>query len=285
MTKKIKGLTDVLLNRSYDNIDEKYINEIKGAYLALDNECYEQAWEHFYELYSVKNSDVTNPKYIRGQGAFGLCKVMQEIPDNHEFVKHLIETDADLVRKAKMRFVSSEYARKYIGRRYLVYSADDCGFYPAMVEYALNCVGKGPKKSFVFEFNDRDASVGYQWGIRLVNSDVSEYKAMGYMVQAITYFSKYLKTKEKEYGRDFCDKVLEAKKLVGEDNEYVSYFYAHICTDPKFAFYENGKHVDIKKGYQIFCRVIDEATDPDLIASSVNIKNALENKYPSKIGR
>lgn len=285
MAKKIKELTDVLLDEKFENVKDKWRAELDAANLALSNECYEQAWEHFYKLYELKDSSIPNLMYYKGEGAYGLCRIMQEIPDTHEMVNNFMETDPDLVRKNKVRYVSNDYARKYIGRKYLLYAADDCGFYPAMSEYALNCVGKGPKKSFVFDYNDRDAQTGYQWGTRLINSHEKTYRAVGYMVHAIYHFARYRKSKDLEEGRLFCDDVISARDLVGDKNQYVVYFYAHMCADPKFQFYDGGKHYDVQKGYDLFCKVLEIATDPDLIASATNIKSTLETKYSKKIGK
>ncbi len=285
MAKKIKELTDALLDREYEDKYEQYETEKSAADLALENECYEQAWNHYYNLYSLKDHTIKGLSYYKGQGAHGLCKVMQQIPNDHEFVEKLIQTDPDLVRRAKERHISNEFARKFVGRKYLVYAADDCGYYPAMEEYALNCVGKGHKKSFVFEYNERDAQVGYQWGKRLVNAKDGHYQAVGYMVQAIYHFALYRKTKDIEEGAAFCDCVMKARELEGDDNEYALCFYAHMCADPKFKFYEDGRYYNPKKGYELFCRVVNEATDPDLIKSASNIKSLLETKYPTMIGR
>lgn len=283
MAKKIKELTDVMVDREYDNDIDAQHSELNAAYLALENNCYEQAWNHFYKTYSLKPSDPGYSSSIKGEAAHGLCKVMQEIPNNDEFLKKLMETDPTLVRKAARKVVTPDDARRTLGRKYLVYAADDCGYYPAMVEYALNCVGKGPDKSFVFPYDEDNARIGLHWANRLLNSDMPQYKSIGYVVHAIYHLASYRTNKQHADKVGFCDNALNAWNTVGERNEYATYFYAHLCCDPKFQFYEGGRYYDERKGYDLFCKVAQTGKDPDLVASAAKIKSTYETKYPHKI--
>ena len=289
MAKKIKGLTDVMVDYQHeedeaDDLGEKLKAHLQAGNVAMENGYYEQAWDHFYTVYSSKDTKATYYNYYRGEGAYSLCKLMQEIPNDDELITKLIETDTDLVRKSKQKHVSNEFARKYLGRIYLVFAADTCGSLAAMAEYALNCVGSGHKKSFVFDYNDRDAQVGLQWANKLISSNDSDYKAIGYMVHAKYHFARYTKTKSTEECKLFCDNVISAKNLVGEtNNEYTLYFFAHMCANPNFKDYNNGYYYNPKKGYELYCKVIETATDPDLVASATNIKAMLETKYSTKI--
>lgn len=281
MAKKIKELTELMIEGAEN---DKLFAELKAGYLALDNECYSQAWEHFYNLYSYDNKSDSSMREYKGRGAYGLCRVMQECPNEDELVTQLMETDADLIRRSKTKVVSRDYARKYIGRKYLVFAADQCEYESAIMEYALNCVGHGRKKSFVFDYNDRDAQVGLHWANRLLASKDAECKAIGHIVHAKYHFGLFTRAKSKEECRLFCENVIAARDLVGEDNEYVQYFLAHVCANPNFKDYQDGEYYDPKKGYQLFKRVVETAEDPDLVYSANNIKAMLETKYPSKIG-
>lgn len=285
MANKIKELTDVLMDEFDENDHITFLTkEMDAGDLALANGYYEQAWDHYSKLYAYKGTTSEKTNYVRSNGARRLCKLMQEIPTSHEFVSHLIKTDPDLVRRSRTKNISNDFARKFIGRKYLVIAADDYNDVDAIVEYALNCVGKGHAKSFVFEYNDRDAQIGLQWANRLVNHHIDQYRAYGYMVRAIYHFARYTKTKSSEEATLFCDNVLEAKREYGLKNEYTLYFYAHMCANPNFQHYNGGKHYNPKEGYKLYCQVVDTAQDPDLVASARNIKNMLETKYPSKIG-
>ena len=218
MAKEIKELTNIMIEeQEFDSQSDRWKAEIDAAYIALENQCYKQAWDHFYKVHSLTFSESKLAKerehdfyYFKGEASHGLCKVVQEIPNDDEFVKYLIETDRDLIRKSKSKNVSGRYARSFIGRKYLKYAADDCGYYPAMIEYALNCVGSGHKKSFVFEYNDRDAQVGLQWANRILLSSFKEHKAHGYAIYAKYYFARYSASKSQDDLLKFCDNVMSA---------------------------------------------------------------------------
>jgi len=266
-----------------DEFSEKdFYNKMDSANKALEERRYEDSWNEFFELYSLKKSKVIS-KELCGEAAYGLCRVMKAIPINHQFIKQFIETDKELVKKSKTRAVSNDYARKYIGRKYLVYAADDCNYYPAIEEYALNCVGKGPKNSFVFEYNDQDAEVGLHWALKLLNSPDLNHQTVGYMVRAIYYFGRYRKTKSYLDADAFCDNVIEAKKLTEDTNEYQVYYYGHVCADPNFKNYKDGKYYNPKVGYEYFLRAREIVADPDLVESANKIIVMLETKYPTMI--
>jgi hypothetical protein len=282
VAKKIKELTTLFVESG--NLDD----EMKAANLALKNQAYSQAWEHFYNLYSLTDSKIPSFNYYRGHGAYGLCKVMQECPNEDELVTHLMQTDPELVRKGKLRTITPKFAREYIGRKYLVFAADTCALFPAIVEYALNCVGCGHAKSFVYKYNDIDAQIGLQWAKQLIEvSKDPTHQSIGHIVYAKYHFARYTQYKYPEEIRLFCERVLTALNLVGEKyldrHEYVMYFYAHVCANGNFKDFEQGKYYDTKKGYQLFCKVVETAKDPDLVVSANNIKTMLETKYPSKI--
>jgi len=247
---------------------------------------YRQSWDYYNEIYTLKypGSAISTEEYykFKGEAAYGMCKIMQMIPFNDELIDYLMEHDKELKMKSKMKNIKGETAKKIVGRRCLKYAADDCGYIPAIIEYALNCVGHGHKKSFVFEYNDQDAQVGLQWANKLINQGEPHPKSIGYSVYAKYHFARYTKTKSLEDARLFCENVLNAKNC-DEDDQYVLYFYAHMCTNPNFQKYENGKYADTKKGYELFGRVIEIADDPDLIYSAKKIKVTLETKYPDKI--
>ena len=76
---------------------------------------------------------------------------------------------------------------------------------------------------------------------------------------------------------------MKALNNAENDEQYSKYFYAHMCCDPKFDFYEQGRHYNPKEGYLLFKEVAQYATDPDIKASAKNIKETLEKKYPSMI--
>ena len=117
-----------------DEFSEKeFYVKMDSAEALLEEGRYEDAWNEFFELYSLKKSKKIS-KELCGEAAYGLCKVMKAIPVNHPFIKHFIDTDPELVKKSATRAVSNDYARKYIGRKYLVYAADDCNYYPAIEE-------------------------------------------------------------------------------------------------------------------------------------------------------
>lgn len=284
MAKKIKELTSVMTAREDLPETMRYEEELNGARLALDNGCYEQAWQHYYNLYCIEpNKDLPLNNY-RGKGALGLCKVLQSIPADHEIVTNLMETDPDLLRRKSQKTITNSFARRFVGRKYLFYAADECEYYPAMFEYALNCLGKGPKNSFIFEYNDRDAQTGVQWANKLIQSKDKKQRACGYIVKAIYYFARYTKNgKSPEEGKDFCNHVLLAKDFNGLENEYTLYFYGHMITDPNFARFENGRHYNVRYGYELLNKYLEKGTDPDLIASAKRIIAALDTKYKSKL--
>jgi hypothetical protein len=286
---KIKDLTDVLVDGEGKRQADILEADLKAGLVALESGYYKQAWDHFYGLYAMTFAESKLDKheeseffYIKGEAAYGLCKVMQEVSPKDDLIQEIMTTDPDLVRKAKTKSISPDFARKFVGRKYLKYAADDCGNYGAMIEYAQNCVASGHSKSFVFDYNDRDAQIGVQWANRILLSGSRIHKAHAYMIHAKYHFARFTREKNKEEAQAFCENVM-AGMAQDESNEYVKYFYAHICSNPNFQTFEGGKHFNPKRGYELFAEVMEIATDPDIASSARNIKTMLETKYPQKI--
>ena len=281
MSKKdIDELLDLLEANFKDELGDENIVELDEGSKALVRGDFEEAWENFYAISNSKDPALHSYK---GEAMYGLFRVMQEIPLEHEFLQHLINIDTGLIKKSKTKQITKEYGRAFIARKYLRLSADDYNYYPAVVEYALNCVGSGGKNSFVFKYNDQDALVGLAWADILIRSNVDEIKGKGHIVHAKYHFARCLETKSPEEVRLFCENVIAAKDLLPDDDEYILYFYGMMCAQPMFKSFEQGTYYNPKKGYELFCKVIPIAQDPDIVESASKIKAMFETKYSSMI--
>ena len=193
--KKIKELTGLMLDAEYKDIHELYRAKDSAVSLALKNGCYEQAWKHCEDLFNRKLPDFVkyngSRELYRARAAYGFCTIMKEIPSDHEFLDYFIKNDPDLIRKSADKEISREYAREFIGRKYLYYAADECGYSPAIIEYALNCIGRGHKNSFIYEYNELSARTGLEWADVLIDSKDIMGRATGYVIYAFYYLNKY----------------------------------------------------------------------------------------------
>lgn len=280
MADKVKNLTDILCDGTVET-------EIKSGNVALKNKAYEQAWEHFYKVYNAK--DTTNDE--KGLACYELFTVMTEMPLTDPFLKKLISIDPDLIRMSKTKEISNEYARRYIGRKYLEKSAQ-YNYKNGLIEYGLSCVDCAPQGGFPYKFNEENASSGLDWAHIMKRSDDREIRAAAYIIYSKYYFVK--RTEELKQGasregetnivKEYGDNAIKASKDAPND-QYVNYFLAHLYANPLFKGYKKGTYYNPKKGYDLFCKVLETGNDPELMKSAREVKYMLETKYPTKIGK
>lgn len=256
-----------------------YASLIDEGELALENKKYEKAWNCFLDVFKDKKAS----KDYRGKAGNLLCKVMKEIPLENELIDKLITTDSDLVKKSRFKTITNEYARVYLGRKYLRKAADDFGHLESLKEYTAYCFGHGEEKSFAYKYEDKDALVGLQWINRLMLASDDEAKAIGYAMKCKYHIVQYTKHKNPQDIIDFCDNAVKAYELVGDTNGYVTYYYAFLCADPSFQVYKEGEYYNPKKGYEMFVRTIELSDDPIVVADCKKRRQLFETKYSDMI--
>lgn len=270
MEKKIKELTDLLTDGTYDT-------EVKCSIVAFESEMYEQAWEHLNNVYNAKDANVEQ----KGKAAYYMCCVLKKIPNDHPIIKQLMEEDKDLIKISASKPITNEYARKYMGRKYLKFGAE-CDCFEALREYGLNCVGSGANDDFKFEYNEANAEAGLAWANRMIKNSDKNVRVIGYAIQAKHYFIKSLK--DPNFSNTFCDCALKAHNE-SPNNQYSLYFMGQVYASPSFAKYKNGQYHNPAKGYENFCRVIECGNDEQIVGSSLEYKKMFEEKFPNMIRR
>lgn len=266
------------------NITEEEIKiecelKLKEGKESLLNEYYEEAWESFVSVFNNKKAS----KEYRGEAGYWLCEVMKKIPVNDKFISELICKDTDLIRKSKLKTVTNEYARTFLGRKYLRKAADDYGHLESLKNYTMYCFGHGSERSFAYQYDNKDALVGLQWIKRLMLIEEDEAQALGYAMKCKYHIVQYTKNKNPQDIIDFCDNAIKAIELVGETNGYVTYYYAFVCSDPSFKEYNEGEYYNPKKGYEMFVKTIELLDDPIVIADCKKRKQWFESKFPDLI--
>lgn len=242
---------------------------------ALEDRKFEKAWTSFLKVFDDKKAS----KKYRGEAGNLLCKVMKEIPLENELLDKLITTDTDLKKKSRIKVVTNDYARIFLGRKYLRKAADDFEHLASLKEYTAYCFGHGPERSFAYQYEDKDALVGLQWINKLMLVDDDEAQALGHAMKCKYHIVQYTKHKNPQDRVDFCDNAVKAYDLVGETNGYVTYYYAFVCADPSLKAYEEGKYHDPKRGYEMFVKTIELSDDPIVVADCKKRKQWFEDKF------
>ena len=270
MANKIKDLTNIIS----DGTIEK---EIKCGIIALKSEMYEQAWNHLIKAYNSKEAT----KEEKGEAGYQICSLMKDIPSSDPLIKKLMETDKDLIRLIKTKPVTKEYAKKYIGRKYLRMAAE-YGYSAALIEYGLACVNFGKENDFVFEYNKENEEAAFAWA-NIMKKHSNEYvRQAAHIIYAKCYFVKAIDSNTPSIINSFGDNVIQAESI-DTNSQYVKFFKAHLNANPKFKDYKNGQYFNIKEGYDKFCLLASTASDPSVKKSAIELKNLFDKKYHSAL--
>lgn len=258
-----------------ENVDVQCGLKLQEGRNCLLNDCYKDAWELFISVFNNKKAS----KEHRGEAGYWLCNVMKKTSVNDELINQLVFNDSDLVRKSRFKTITNEYARTFLGRKYLRKAADDYGHLESLKEYTMYCFGHGSERSFAYQYDNKDALVGLQWIKRLMLIEEDEAQAVGYAMKCKYHMVQYTKNKNPQDIIDFCDSAVKAMGLVGETNGYVTYYYAFVCSDPSFKDYDGGKYYNPKKGYEMFSKTIELLDDPIVLADCKKRKQWFESKF------
>lgn len=259
--------------------DETLEDKMDSAYTAFDNEIYDEAWALFLEVHKSKKA---NSK-LKGEASYMLSEIMKEVDSESEFIHNLMKNELGLKKLAIAKPLTPEYTRKYLGRKYLKASAD-YDYTKGLIEYGLSCVDCGEKKNFNYKYNDENAEVALAWADKMLRYNDESVKLAAYIIYTKYYFVKCRSSNDAMYINLYGDNILSAKDI-DEDDQYVEYFLGHLYANPKFKDYKEGECYNPKKGYELFCEVVAYASDELLRSSAKEIKNMLETKYPTLIGK
>lgn len=273
MANNIKNLTEVLCDDTFDT-------EISAGCVALENKAYTQAWNHFYKMYESKKISETQ----RGEASYYLHEVMKQIPNDDELIKKLMKSDPGLLKKAQSESISYEFARRYLGRKYLENSAQ-YEYEQGMIEYGLSCVDCAAERGFPYKYNEENAETGVAWANKMLRMEAKKsaakvnkkMKCAAYIILAKYYFVQ--RTNECAEGKradqettsvkEFGHNVLKAEAQ-GVDDAYVNFFSGHLYSNPVFKGFERGKHYDLEKGLELFEKAELFSDDPWIKASAKN---------------
>lgn len=260
----------------------EFNTEMKIGEEALYNKDYISAWEHFYKAYNLKKEfykskrvstkNVNDEDYAKS--CYFLAQIIKEIGNRDELIEKLRNEDEDLITN---KYKGSK-ARKFIGRKYLKLAADK-DYHPAIVEYALNCIGYAPQGRLDFEYNDNNLETALYWANTIMKKHKNKYvSAMGHCIDAIYCLDEYKKTQDEKELNKFADSILEANKINGDSfDQYIAYHLGFLYAFPKLENYKGGKYYDYSKGLNLFEEVIEKGSDEYIIRAAKKLKEALEN--------
>jgi len=278
---KINNLTDVMTRgKEYRSDFYKFMANMKVANVARANGCYSQAWEHYYNIYLLKYNDghFTDKDFeqLKGEAAYKLCKILQNVSSDDSIVRTLAAMDRELMEISRKNdcYIDGDDARTIIGRRFL-YEAANYNYTYAKYEYALNCLGYGTKKSFVYDRNDETSKVAVEWAENMLDSNRKLEKLCGEIIYGLYNYHEYKKSRE-YYGdgQRFCESVMRVKKYNSKD-AYSAFLYAIMISDPDL------KCFDPKLAYQYFGEIMEATSDETLYTVSNSKRKMLKYKYPS----
>ena len=276
MGQNVNNLTEILCDGTFDT-------EVKAGRVALENQAYEQAWNHFYKLYT--SNQIT--KTQKGEASYYLYEVMKKTPVHDPLIGKLLRSDPGLIKKAQMETVSFDYARRYIGRKYLEDSAQ-YEYSQGMIEYGLSCVDCADEGGFPYKFNEYNGTTGVEWAQKMLEIEKRKgpgkadrkVKAAAYIILSKYYYVQRANecktgtsiTIENSIVRDFCENAFNAQAQ-GIKDEYICYFMAQVYSNPLFKCYEGGKHYNLAEAKELFEWVEENAHDPKLKESAKDFKN------------
>lgn len=280
--KKIKYLTELMDDGSLNG-------ELKMGIVALNNACYEQAWDHFYRAYQSKAVSEDD----KGKACYLLYCIMERTTDEDEFVLNLKDIDNDLAKVMAKKEVGKDYPRRYIGRKYLEKSAQ-YGYCLGLIDYSLLCVGYG---TFAYKDEMKNVYAGLDWADVMKDDKDNEVRAISYIIYAkYHYLKRIVEYKEemqmfKERGenadpgketylvKEFGKKVLKAAEE-DPNNQYVKYYLAILYANVLFSGYEKRKYYNPSKGYDLVCELLNECEDKKLKTEIKEFKTSIEKHYP-----
>lgn len=261
----------------------EFNTEMENGEDALHNKDYMSAWNHFYKAYNLKKdfykSKRVSPKNVNDEdyakSCYFLAQIIKEIGNKDELIERLRNEDEDLIAN---KYKGSK-ARKFIGRKYLKLAADK-DYHPAIVEYALNCIGYAPQGKLDFEYNESNLETALYWANTVMKKHKNKYvSAMGYCIDAIYCLDEYKKTKDEGNLNKFADSILEANKINNENfDQYITYHLGYLYSFPKLESYKDGKYFNYSNGIRAFEEVIEKGSDEYLIRNAKKLKEGLE-KY------
>lgn len=272
MAVEINGLNILMGNNPNEGALTRGAIVFESA-MAGQPELFPQAWECYNGVYKSKSASKQQKSYA----AYRMYEIMRECGDGNKLVRDLWSSSRQLRDKPFHEI----YVRAWLGREYLSEAANYDN-QSAMVEYGLNCIGLGDSKSFAYRGSlckAQNEEVALHWAEKMLLNG-TDYSCMaGHIIYAEYYLSRCEKFDyDKEDLTLFCEHALEAKKYdIKGNNQYVSFYLAHIYADSKFKGYEDGKYFDFDRGRAIFEGLSYNATDP-------KIKRASEKQFCSLRG-
>ena len=275
MGKNIDNLTEILCDGTFES-------EVNAGRVALENNAYEQAWNHFYKLYT--SNQIT--KMQKGEASYYLYEVMKKTPSYDPLINKLSKSDPGLIKKSQMESVSLEYARRYIGRKYLEDSAQ-YEYSQGMIEYGLSCVDCADEGGFPYKFNEYNGTTGVEWAHKMLDIEQKKgpgkadrkVKAAAYIILSKYYYVQRTNecrkgasfTEENSIVREFCSNAMKAQAQ-GIKDEYICYFMAQVYSNSLFKCYEGGKYYNLSEAKELFEWVEEHAHDPKLKESAKDFK-------------
>lgn len=286
MTNRINDLTYVMGDNSSSG-------ELTCGKVALENKAYGQAWEHLMNAYNLKIKEYKSKRVgIKdvedielGEIAYCMARVIGENKNsNSQLIQNIISEDKDVSRSG----YTGEKARKYVGRKYLKFAADN-GYPYAIIDYVYNCMGYNPGKyNFNFEFREENSKIALYWVENVMQrSKNKEVRAQGYCIAAIYYWDSYKETQDTNLIGSFIDNITKSRKEYDWEDypsrkEYVLYTEGCLYLSPEVRKRAEGKYFDPQKSYELFTEIVnidDYDVDDNILKNAKENKEKLETKF------
>ncbi len=283
---RIRYLTDVVAGSSVGD-------EVRAGLVALENESYEQAWNHIYKGYTSKEIS----KDVKGQVCYLLTWVLEEVAADDPLIDRLTKEDLYLSRNISKNKMSQEYCRKYLARKFLEQSAQ-LNYSLGLIDYSLNCVGYG---LFPYENDMDNIKAGLDWALVMKNHEDQEVRAIAHIIFAKKWYHERLKeykedlkeaqkngdkvnpSRESMIVKEFGENILKANAEYPE-NDYVKFFLANLKANVLFKGFKDGAYYDPTEAYKLTCDIIENDKDVKLVAEAKDLKDVIQKNFP-KVGR
>lgn len=263
--------------------------ELKMGIIAMDNKCYEQAWKHFSN--AAKNG---NLERTRGHACYLMYYLMKQVDDNHNLIEQLKKSETDLAKIINEKEVGREYARRYIGRKYLEKSAQ-YRFDTGLICYSLMCAGYG---EFAYKQEYKNLLAALDWADVMIKYPDPKVQSVGHCIYAQYYFlkrneeykdcvkryaergEKYKPSTESLLVKDFGDSATKAIDLC-PTNEFAQFYMCLLRSNVIVSGYENGKYYNPKVGYEGLKKNVKDGFDEKLREEIKDYIKVLEKHFPA----
>lgn len=262
---------------------QEFNAELENGQDALNNGNFIEAWDHLYKAYTLKHEFFKSKRVSQknvddedfAKTCYLLAQVIKEVDSKDELIDKLTKEDEELI---KNKYKGAK-ARRFIGRKYLKLAADK-DYSPAIIEYALNCIGYAPQGKLDYEYNQNNLETALYWANSVMKKHKNQYvSAIGYCIHAIYCLDEYKNNKDETALQKFADYILEANNIYnGEFDQYITYYLGYLYSFPKLENYEKGKYFNYKEGLKMFEQVIEKGSDSYIIRNAKKLKEAIE-KY------